>query len=267
MDVKMLFTVAIVLLAGCSSVTAREFPEGMPHAFPDKAIVDVVAVTEAVEIEKATNANSETPAPNGAQWFEVIEGEAPVIVTAPHATKPFREGQYRFSDGGGTAALARMLNKLSGATVIYTTFASPSDPNYYDDNAFKAALAALIVSKRPVLVLDLHGSHSYRPYDVDLGTMNGQSLQGKDALVADIVRTLKAEGLANLSYNYFAASQNQTITKFVAARGVPAIQLEISSTWLAPSQDNLSAHRFAQLLQAMIRYIDAQTKLQPSRPE
>lgn len=266
MDIKMLFTAAIVLLAGCSSVAAREFPDGMPHAFPDKAIVDVVAVTEAVEIEKVTNANSEAPAPDGTQWFEIIEGTTPVIVTAPHATKPFREGQYRFSDGGATAALAKMLNKLAGVTVIYTTFASPSDPNYYDDNAFKAALDGLIRSKRPVLVLDLHGSHAYRPYDVDLGTMNGESLQGKEALVGDIVRALNTEGLMNISYNYFAASQNQTITKFVAARGVPAIQLEISATWLAPSQDNLSAHRFAQLLQAMVRYVDAQTKPHPSHP-
>ena len=36
--------------------------------------------------------------------------------------------------------------------------------------------STLIGRLRPMLVVDLHGSHSYRPYDVDLGTMNGQSL-------------------------------------------------------------------------------------------
>jgi hypothetical protein len=263
MKIKMLFSAVIVLLAGCSGVASRELPAAAPHALPDRAIVEVAEITEAVKIEKEINAHSEAQAPNGSSWFEVVEGKVPVIVTAPHATKPFREGQYRFADGGGTAALARMLNKLAGVTVVYTTFASPSDPNYYDDNAFKATLDALIKSKQPVLVLDLHGSHPYRPYDVDLGTMNGQSLLGKDSLVVDIVKTLRAEGMINISSNYFAAAKNQTITKFVSARGVPAIQLEISSTWLAPSQDNLSAHRFSQLLQALVKYINAETKSKP----
>ena len=39
----------------------------------------------------------------------------------------------RFADGVGTASLAVALHKLTGATVIYTTHASPSDPNYYHD--------------------------------------------------------------------------------------------------------------------------------------
>jgi predicted N-formylglutamate amidohydrolase len=95
--------------------------------------------------------------------------------------------------------------------------------------------------------------------------MNGESLLGNDVLVHDIVRMLRAEGLTNISYNYFAASTNQTITKFASARGVPAIQLEISSTWLTPSQGDLAAHRFAQLLQAIVRYVEAQSTMRDVR--
>src|SRR5262245_20263548 len=106
MDIKAFCIVVVALVAGCSSPAARVLADGTSHALPAKAVIDVPDVREAIEIEKQTDANSGSSAPAGTQWFEILEGPTPVIVTAPHATKPFREGQYRFADGGGTAALA-----------------------------------------------------------------------------------------------------------------------------------------------------------------
>ncbi|KMN77918.1 hypothetical protein VK98_17390 [Chromobacterium sp. LK11] len=221
---------------------------------PARAIIEPAHIVEAIKLQRQADEAKGRPPQNGEPWFAVLEGERPVIVTAPHASSPFREGQYRFSDGGGTAALAAMLHQLAGVTAIYTTRASPSDPNYEDDNDFKRKLAALVAKRRPLLVLDLHGSHPYRPYDVDFGTLNGASLLGKPDLLQKLEQNLRQQGLLNVSDNYFAASKHQTIAKFAAGLGVPAIQLEISSTWLTPSDGNLAAHRFAQLLQALARY-------------
>jgi hypothetical protein len=194
MDIKAFYIVVVALVAGCSSPATRVLADATSHALPAKAVIDVSDVREAIEIEKQTDANSGSSAPEGTQWFEILEGSTPVIVTAPHATKPFREGQYRFADGGGTAALAKMLNKLAGVTVVYTTFA-----NFYDDNEFKAAVDTLISSKRPIFFLDLHGSNAYRPYDVDLGTMNGKSLLGQDA-PARPAATLEPANVAETCY-------------------------------------------------------------------
>lgn len=221
---------------------------------PERAVIEPAHIVEAIKLQQEADAAKGRPPQNGEPWFTVLEGKRPIIVTAPHATSPFRDGQYRFSDGGGTAALAAMLHQLTGATAIYTTRASPSDPNYEDDNAFKRKLAALIADQRPLLVLDLHGSHPYRPYDVDFGTLNGASLLGKPWLRQRLEQRLRGQGVLNLSDNYFAASKHQTIAKFAARLGVPAIRLEISSTWLTPSDGSLAAHRFSQLLQALVRY-------------
>lgn len=219
---------------------------------PARAIIEPAHIVEAIQLQQKADAAKDRPPQNGEPWFAVREGARPIIVTAPHATSPFREGH--FSDGGGTAALAAMLHQLAGATAIYTTRAAPADPNYDDDNAFKRKLAALIADRRPLLVLDLHGSHPYRPYDVDFGTLNGASLLGKPELQQRLELSLRQQGVLNVSDNYFAASKHQTIAKFASRLGVPAIQLEISSTWLTPSDSNLAAHRFAQLLQALVRY-------------
>lgn len=218
-------------------------------------VIDPLAIREAVQVERRIDAQKAQDAPRGASCVQVLEGAASIIVTAPHATETFREGRCRISDGAGTAALAHMLHTLCGVTAIYTQYRSPSDPSYYDDNDFKELLAWLIALRRPTLVLDLHASHDFRPYDVDLGTLHGASLHGREMLREALIGELHEQGIPALSDNHFAASQNATITRFASALGVPAIQLEVSSTWLRPSEDGLMAHRFAQMLQALCRYV------------
>src|SRR5437868_1934016 len=109
-----------------------------------RAIVDVPDVKDAISLAKELDSRKGIPLPEGGKWFEVKRGTLPVIVTAPHATRPFREGDYRFSDGGATGALAASLHAICGITAVYTTYDSPSDPNFYDDNEFKASVAQLI---------------------------------------------------------------------------------------------------------------------------
>jgi hypothetical protein len=232
-------------------------------SLPRRASIDVAAVDAAIRDEVTLDHRADCVATAPDPWFVVDEGDAPILVTAAHVTRPFREGAYRFEDGGGTGALARSLNRLTGASILYTVDASPSDPNYYDDNEFKQTLDRLIGQKHPRFLLDIHASSSHRPYEVDLGTMEGASLLGQPQLRADLVAALRAEGLANLSLDFFRAAKQQSITKFAAQHGVPAIQLEINSTWLRPSDGDLAAHRFAQLLQALVRFVELE---QPATP-
>lgn len=225
----------------------------------EKAIIDLPPMQEAIAFQATIEAQSDMPAPPDTPWYVVLKGTTPVLITAPHATKPYREGDFRFSDGAGTAALAKLLNALTCATVIYTQYRSPSDPNFYDNNDFKAEIAKVIENQKPRLLLDLHGSSSLRPYDVDLGTMNGVSLLGKSDIVPALKEALRNEGLENFSDNYFPAAKNQTITRFASQRGVPGIQLEINSSWLLPSSGALYAQRFSQLAQGITRYIRVST--------
>lgn len=218
-------------------------------------VVDPLVIREAVQVERRIDAQKAQDAPHGASCVQVLEGMASVIVTAPHATEALREGRYRISDGAGTAALAHMLHSLCGVTAIYTQYRSRSDPNYYDDNDFKKLLAWLIELRRPTLLLDLHGSHDFRPFDVDLGTMHGASLHGREMLREALIGELHEQGIPALSDNHFDATRQGTVTRFASALGVPSIQLEVSSTWLRPSEGGLMAHRFAQLLQALCRYV------------
>ena len=226
-----------------------------------QVLVDIKCVSTSIAIEKILNSRQGVELKEKQSWFDVVPGNIPVIISAPHATSPLRNGKRRFSDGGGTAALALAIGKITGATVIYTTYEGPSDPNYYDDNQYKDALNKLIKDKKHDFLLDLHGSHPYRSYDVDLGTMNGKSLLGNDYLLADLIAYLKADGINSISLNRFSAAKNQTITKFASTNDVPAIQLEINATWVTPSDGNINAQRYSLLVQALSRFVmSSQTK-------
>jgi hypothetical protein len=247
-----MLAIATGLLAasGCaSSPAATEAPA------LQQALIEPEHVEQAANYECHLAERYEKFPAQGVSWFEVLEGPAPIIVTAPHATKSVRNGKLRSFADTGTGSLAFVLHQLTGATVIMNTHASPSDPNYYDDNDFKKKLQGLVETEHPLMVLDLHVSDFRRPYDIDLGTMGGASLLGREDLLANLVGHLNAEGLGNVSLNRFAASDHQTITKFVSGLGKPAIQLEINSTWTAPNGNMINAHRYAQLLQALTRFL------------
>ena len=247
-------TFVCLLAAACRTAT--------PDLALEKAIILPVHIEKAIATEERLAGSYETLPAEGQPWFETLTGTTSVLIVAGHATAQTREGAMKVPDRG-TGGLAVALHELTDATVIYTTMRSPSDPNYYDDNAFKEHVGRLVAAHRPLLVIDLHASHSYRPYDVDFGVMGGTSLLGRDDWLSRLAWRLRNEGLMNLSRDYFPAAKNQTVTKFVSSRGTPAIQLEISATWLDPGRDQLSAHRFAQLLQALVRFV---RDLDPERP-
>jgi hypothetical protein len=241
-------------LAGCSTTQTRgASPRGAVILFPP-AVIKKEHVDCAIAIEHAMDAGATRQAGANEAWFIVRKGSSRVLVTAPHATEPMREGKQRFADRG-TGGLAALLYEVAGTTTLSTILASPSDPNYYDDNEFKRTLAKLVSEQHPVLVLDLHASHGFRPYDVDFGTLGGTSVLGQRALFERLSALLRGEGLTNQSQDYFAASKNATVAKFVSGLGTPVLQLEFSATYTAPGQGDIEGHRFAQLLQALVRFI------------
>lgn len=254
MKMRFISTFCVVLLL-YANVYAADVGANNDIIF-DRALITKENVQEAIAQEKyLQNVYNRLPVKEEA-WFTYLPGSSKILVVAPHATSPKREGELRFPDGG-TGSLAIMLNKVAKTHVLYTSLASPSDPNYYDDNDFKRELDRLIKILKPALVLDLHASDAYRPYDVDFGTMKGASLKGKSELLLKLAESLRKEGVLNFSQDFFPAEKSATDTKWTAARGVPAIQLEISSTWLSHTEGTLEAHRFAQLLQGLARFIRA----------
>jgi hypothetical protein len=264
----MLTAMAVVSGLSCRAPafpsSAQAAPVPQVHLFPKGIPLKPEDVDAADKYEAALSDHYEIPAPKGSGWFVVLQGKSRVLVVAGHATAQTRDHQIKPADGG-TGSLAMMLNRYADTPVIQTTYESPSDPNYYDDNDFKATLKTLVSTLHPLMVIDLHASHPSRPYDVDFGTMDGASLLGHPDLLERLAFRLRSEGLENLSQDFFGASKNQTVTKWVSGLGVPTIQCEINASWLLPAPaagkpadpwtTSLQHHRFSELLEGLVRYV------------
>lgn len=221
----------------------------------EKSIVTPDNIKSIIKYEKFFSKNDSTLAPKDSMWFRYIPGKHKILFTAPHATAHIREKQIKEPDSG-TGSLAVILNQLRKVPVLFTTYLSPSDPNYYDKNVFKKRLAQIVDSIKPMIVIDLHASNPVRPYDVDFGTMEGISYLDRKDLFDSLSIELNYNGLINQSLDFFAADINHTVTRFLHNKNVPCIQLEINYNFLSPARGDVNAQRTSQLLQALLRFID-----------
>ena len=224
-----------------------------------KAIVTPANIDSFISFDKSFVLNESKQAPPGKASFEFKPGTRKILFVAGHATAHMRNGQQKSADNG-TGALAVSLNKLANVPVLYTTFLSDSDPNFEDNNAFKDTLAKIVAKLKPIFVIDLHTSDPSHPYEIDFGTLDGISFRNRKDLFEKLKNIFKNEGLTNQSKDFFSAKENKTITKFLHSKNVPCIQLEINANNLNPEKGNLQAQRTAQLLQALIRFVNTSVK-------
>jgi len=227
--------------------------------FTQKAIITPENIDSFIQSDKTFVKNANTQAPPNQASFEFRSGTKKILFIAGHATAQIREGKTKPADGG-TGALAVTLNQLANVPVLFTTFRSDSDPNFEDDNPFKDTLAKIVAKLKPIFVIDLHTSDASRPYEVDFGTLNGISFQKRKDLLDRLKTFINNEGLNNQSQDFFSAEKNKTITKFLHNKNIPCVQLEINGNNLSPDESKPGAQRTAQLLQALIRFINVTTK-------
>src|SRR4030095_12095161 len=224
-----------------------------------KAIITPANIDRFISFDKIFVQNESEPAPDGKAAFEFKSGTKKILFIAGHATAHMREGEKKSADGG-TGALAVSLNRLLNVPVLFTTFLSDSDPHFEDNNAFKDTLAKIVAKLKPIFVIDLHASDASRPYEIDFGTMDGDSYMNRIDLLNKLKNIFKNEGFDNQSQDFFSASDHQTITKFLRKKKIPCIQLEINHNNLSAGKGDLQDQRTAQLLQALVRFVNTTVK-------
>lgn len=188
-------------------------------------------------------------------------GALPVVVTSVHGHDHVRAGSVKARDEG-SLAFSSLLARTSGASWLAVGQAGELDSNFHSGTPFKKALALLCQERRPVLVLDVHTAHAGRPFDVDLGSLDGQSWQdlcGEEAALLGLLRQQGFYATNNAVFKaYGAGPEAQTVTAFAHKNlGVPAVQLEISSALCEGQESRLSYHLRAKLLNVLAGFIQS----------
>lgn len=211
---------------------------------------------EIIELEM-TFSNNEYRG-SGCYAFAIEEGNIPIMISAPHAVKQYREENIKKADMY-TGAIARYLHKATKCHIIYSQMFTKSDPNYDEPsiNKYQTELKRYLNSHKIALLIDLHGSSSNRPYAVEMGTVPKIDETSKEKnvqdsslhqhkFVAENIKTILEDKFKDLQIEQkivtkntiFDAGHQNTITKYISENTKTAcIQLEINRNYREPNNE------------------------------
>ena len=159
--------------------------------------------------------------------FELIEGTAPVSLSAPHAVPHVRSGVEKYGEPA-SGELVRDLCQVIKCPGIVNTHEGGEDPNNAQESPMRDAAVELAVSNNSIIHFDLHQMAPWRAQDFIIGTGKGDNINGRDGRGPNTVSTRVGE------------------------EGIPAIQLEMNSSLFLPETDRYCQPRVAVALATII---------------
>lgn len=196
--------------------------------------------------DKKVNPKQEVPF-----WFSL--GQLPILVSAPHAVRHYRQKKIKMSDQF-TGSIVYLLSKMTGCHAIATAKLYGGDPNSDSPCIYKERIAEFCREKKVKFVLDIHGAAREREFDVDFGTNGRKTLLAKEAMLEMLERNFQEFGLNRISHDHFAATGPNTITNYVARElKIPAVQVEINKQYRVPAQNPQGFHRLVGALVESIK--------------
>lgn len=213
---------------------------------------------QAVAIEKVHFVKTDRRVnPKKVNPFLYLEGNIPILISAPHAVRHIRGKNIKPSDEF-TGSLVYLLQSLTGCHGLAVTKLYGGDPNWDKDCIYKEKISQIWREHDIQLVLDIHGAARTHPFDVDIGTMRGRSLLEKSHLLSVVRNKFAEAGLNGISIDHFSAGEKNTVTKFVAEElKIPALQIELNKQFRVPHQNGQA---YVKAVHALVDVIQSITK-------
>ena len=191
----------------------------------------------------------------GEEDFLFLDGNLPLLVSAPHSAAQLRQGQPKTGEYR-TGPLTLALAQLTGCRGLVKTANRGDDANYDAISPYKEALVTCVQEQGIQLLLDLHLCLPQRPFDLEIGTGLGRNLRGRQDLLAPAVDLLQRHFSRVVVDRMFTASYPHTVSATLARRsGIPCFQLEIN--WRQVEE----AAAFAATLSALAELIETLKEL------
>lgn len=206
--------------------------------------------------------NYDKPPLEGKEPFIVIENDAPVLISAPHGARTFRNNkeQVWHEEDEYSAGMTLLLGELCSVPVIATHCRNNSyDPNYTPDVSvsYKQALGRLIQQHNVRFVIDLHGAalHSEKldpKQTIDLGFRqngNGDEPSIKITHIEKLESLLMDTGKFDASCfvvgrNKFPGAWKGTVITFAASQKIPATGKKVQAIQIEMKPQVRIANRY-----------------------
>jgi len=169
----------------------------------------------------------------GDDYFEVIEGDIPILFSAPHGARHLRNGTWKGEDEY-TSSLAVKLGELTGASVIFVKNKTEEDPNHAPQTRYKDAIRQLVHEHGIGFLADIHGADIRRGYKVSVGIIDEGDMERCSCprckpIINDAFRTFQSPPF---HLDAFTAASPETVTSFARhCCGIEAAQFEINARY------------------------------------
>jgi len=166
-------------------------------------------------------------------YFEIIEGRIPVLLSAPHGAKHLRNGEWKEEDEY-TPSIAIKLGELTGANVIFVRNKTKEDSNFLKKTRYKDAIKKLVQEKGIRFVVDIHGASEKHGFNICVGTRSNKkdesSCPSYIGIIENVLEDFQKDHLFNRQH--FKAEGEGTITTFACkVCKIEAAQFEISAKY------------------------------------
>jgi hypothetical protein len=169
----------------------------------------------------------------GDDYFGIIEGSIPVLLSAPHGARHLRDGRWKGEDEY-TSSLAIKIGALTGASVIFVKRKTEEDANYMPGTRYKNAVRDLVARQGIKFLADIHGADIARDYKMNVGIIDAEDMEKCSCprckpVIEEAIRPFQYP-LFNL--DAFTAASPATVTSFARhVCGIEAAQFEINARY------------------------------------
>lgn len=164
---------------------------------------------------------------NANKSFEIIKGNIPFMLSAPHGVSQVRLGGYKFAEPG-SLGLAMEIQELTGAHLIAKTQNMNDDANFDEVCPYKEQLKRYIKENKIKYLIDFHGLAKKRPIDINLGVNFGENVKSNEKLFDFLNERLTKKGFV-VSIDQPFCGKSGTVSGYIAKElGIWTVQLEVN---------------------------------------
>jgi uncharacterized protein YchJ len=188
--------------------------------------------------------------------FNIIKGNIPIILSAPHCKEQLREGKIKTHESG-TDTLAIQVSKKTNCSCIYKTKFYNNDPNWDEISTYKNELKEFINKNNIKYLLDFHGMKAERKSDICIGTGFFKNLCGRKDLLNSISKIFKSHGFKNISIDIpFSASNPNVISSFISSNcHIPCFQIEINNRFRSKKYNEYNLNLLVDVFIEIIEFL------------
>lgn len=169
-----------------------------------------------LELDRKYCANHHNGLPTSNRNYQVLPGQLPILISAPHTVNHVRDGNIKRQDGI-TGGIAEYLCQKFHTYGVIRTWNHGDDPNYSQDSvsmAYRDQIVRLVQEYDIKWVFDLHGIKWRWKTDINLGINDGRNICCANSMIRHFAELWPDDLIVKIDEPYKAASP-WTVSSYV----------------------------------------------------